>query len=144
MLSPETFPKMAAEAGLRRHAEGSMRPLLRLRDMDKTLQLRLPDDAKRFISPLESPPIRGDSGAGPAVAKLFDKCFAQHGISHDGMQVAAADAIVMHPGPMNHGIEIESSRAGGPASVIAHQVADRVALDLAVLGHVSQLMTTTC
>jgi aspartate carbamoyltransferase catalytic subunit len=49
------------------------------------------------------------------------------------MQIAAPDAIVMHPGPMNRNVEIESALADGPTSVIREQVTNGVAVRMAVL-----------
>ena len=46
---------------------------------------------------------------------------------------ARPDAIVMHPGPMNRGVEIDSRIADGPRSVILDQVANGVAVRMAVL-----------
>ncbi len=46
---------------------------------------------------------------------------------------AAPHAIVMHPGPMNRGVEIESSVADGPRSVILEQVTNGVAIRMAIL-----------
>ncbi len=43
------------------------------------------------------------------------------------------DVIVMHPGPMNRGVEIDSAVADGPWSVILDQVANGVAVRMAVL-----------
>ena len=43
------------------------------------------------------------------------------------------DAIVMHPGPMNRGVEITSDVADGPQSVIRQQVTNGVAVRMAVL-----------
>jgi len=63
----------------------------------------------------------------------IDEYFANYGVSHERMQLAAPDAIVMHPGPMNRGIEIESSLADSPCSVIAEQVKNGVAVRMAVL-----------
>ena len=54
----------------------------------------------------------------------------------DGGARAAArkpDAIIMHPGPMNRGVEIASAVADGPYSVILEQVANGVAVRMAVL-----------
>ncbi len=45
----------------------------------------------------------------------------------------APDVIVMHPGPMNRGVEIDSEVADGPCSVILDQVANGVAVRMAVL-----------
>ena len=41
----------------------------------------------------------------------IDEYFANYGVSHESMKLARPDAIVMHPGPMNRGIEIEGSLA---------------------------------
>jgi aspartate carbamoyltransferase catalytic subunit len=46
---------------------------------------------------------------------------------------AKPEAIVMHPQPMNRGVEIESVVADGPQSVIRQQVANGVAVRMAVL-----------
>jgi aspartate carbamoyltransferase catalytic subunit len=63
----------------------------------------------------------------------IDEYFASFGISHERMKLAAPDAIIMHPGPMNRGIEIESSLADSPGSVITQQVTNGVAVRMAVL-----------
>ena len=63
----------------------------------------------------------------------IEEYFASFGISHERMKQAAPDAIVMHPGPMNRGIEIESSLADSPSSVITRQVTNGVAVRMAVL-----------
>ena len=46
---------------------------------------------------------------------------------------AKPDVIIMHPGPMNRGVEITSEVADGPYSVILEQVANGVAVRMAVL-----------
>jgi len=58
------------------------------------------------------------------------------------MKIAKADAIVMHPGPMNRGIEIEGALADGPSSVITEQVTNGVAVRMAVLDRVAKTMGT--
>jgi len=70
----------------------------------------------------------------------IDEYFANYGISSERMRIAAPDAIVMHPGPMNRGIEIESSLADSPSSVISQQVTNGVAVRMAVLERVSKAM----
>lgn len=70
----------------------------------------------------------------------IDEYFAKYGISHERMKTAAPDAIVMHPGPMNRGIEIESVLADSPVSVITQQVTNGVAVRMAVLEHVAKTM----
>ncbi len=59
--------------------------------------------------------------------------FSLFGLTRDRMRLAAPDAIVMHPGPMNRGVEIDSEVADGPCSVILEQVANGVAVRMAVL-----------
>ena len=59
--------------------------------------------------------------------------FTEFGLTPDRMRRAAPDAIVMHPGPMNRGVEIDSEVADGPWSVILDQVANGVAVRMAVL-----------
>jgi aspartate carbamoyltransferase catalytic subunit len=51
---------------------------------------------------------------------------------------AAPDAIVMHPGPMNRGVEIDSDVADGPQSAITRQVANGVAVRMAVLAEIAE------
>ncbi|MDH3350275.1 MAG: aspartate carbamoyltransferase catalytic subunit, partial [Gammaproteobacteria bacterium] len=70
----------------------------------------------------------------------IDEYFANYGISTDRMKGAAPDAIIMHPGPMNRGIEIESALADSPASAITQQVANGVAVRMAVLERVCKAM----
>ena len=57
-----------------------------------------------------------------------------------GIDDAKPDAIVMHPGPMNRGIEIEGSLADGPNSVITKQVRNGVAVRMAILDRVVRAM----
>jgi aspartate carbamoyltransferase catalytic subunit len=59
--------------------------------------------------------------------------FTLFGLTPERMRLAAPDAIVMHPGPMNRGVEIDSDVADGPYSVILAQVANGVAVRMAVL-----------
>lgn len=70
----------------------------------------------------------------------IDEYFANYGISQERLKIAAPDVIVMHPGPMNRGIEIESAVADGSCSVITQQVTNGVAVRMAVLDRVSQTM----
>ena len=73
----------------------------------------------------------------------MDEYFANYGVSAKRLELAAPGAIVMHPGPMNRGIEIESSLADSPASVITQQVTNGVAVRMAVLDRVSKTMAAT-
>jgi aspartate carbamoyltransferase catalytic subunit len=70
----------------------------------------------------------------------IDEYYANYGISNESLQHAKPDAIVMHPGPMNRGIEIEGSVADGPRSVITKQVTNGVAVRMAVLDRIGKMM----
>lgn len=59
--------------------------------------------------------------------------FHYFGLDHEKLSHAKPDALVMHPGPMNRGVEIASTIADGPASVIREQVEMGVAVRMAVL-----------
>ena len=62
-----------------------------------------------------------------------DRYFSKYGLTPERLAVAKPDAIVMHPQPMNRGIEIASDVADGPQSVIRDQVRNGVAVRMAVL-----------
>ena len=62
--------------------------------------------------------------------------FAAWGLTRERLRAARPDAIVMHPQPMNRGIEIASDVADGPQSVIRDQVRNGVAVRMAVLAQV--------
>jgi aspartate carbamoyltransferase catalytic subunit len=59
--------------------------------------------------------------------------FRLFGLTPERLERASDDVIVMHPGPMNRGVEISSAVADGPTSVILEQVANGVAVRMAVL-----------
>ena len=59
--------------------------------------------------------------------------FALFGMTPERVRLAREDAIIMHPGPMNRGVEIDSAVADGPHSVILEQVSNGVAVRMAVL-----------
>jgi len=59
--------------------------------------------------------------------------FNVFGMTEARLKLARPDVIVMHPGPMNRGVEIASEVADGPYSVILDQVANGVAVRMAVL-----------
>jgi aspartate carbamoyltransferase catalytic subunit len=59
--------------------------------------------------------------------------FTLFGLTPERLRRAASDAIVMHPGPMNRGVEIDSAVADGPFSVILEQVSNGLAVRMAVL-----------
>jgi aspartate carbamoyltransferase catalytic subunit len=62
-----------------------------------------------------------------------EQYFARYGLTAARLSRAHPDAIVMHPQPMNRGIEIASDVADGPQSVIREQVSNGVAVRMAVL-----------
>ncbi len=63
-----------------------------------------------------------------------------YGLTEDKLKYAKPHALVMHPGPMNRGVEIDSAVADGPQSVIREQVEMGVAVRMAVLDALSRNM----
>ena len=59
--------------------------------------------------------------------------FSVFGMTEQRLELAQPDVMIMHPGPMNRGVEIASEVADGPYSVILDQVANGVAVRMAVL-----------
>jgi len=59
--------------------------------------------------------------------------YKYYGLTEDKLALAKPDAIVLHPGPMNRGIEIDSSVADGGQSVILPQVTFGIAIRMAVM-----------
>jgi aspartate carbamoyltransferase catalytic subunit len=59
--------------------------------------------------------------------------FRRYGLDAEKLAHAAPDALVMHPGPMNRGVEIASDIADGAQSLIREQVEMGVAVRMAVL-----------
>ena len=55
------------------------------------------------------------------------------GVSRERLARAPKDILILHPGPMNRGVEIDSDVADGPHSVILNQVTNGVAVRMAVL-----------
>ncbi len=56
-----------------------------------------------------------------------------YGINPDSMKYISPDALIMHPGPINRGVELDSAIADGPQSVILEQVTNGLAVRMAVL-----------
>lgn len=67
-----------------------------------------------------------------------DDYFSRYGLTAERLRLARPDAIVMHPQPMNRGIEIDSAVADGPQSVIRDQVRNGVAVRMAVLESIAR------
>ena len=63
-------------------------------------------------------------------AREYNRVF---GVSRERLARAPRDLLIMHPGPMNRGVEIDSDVADGPHSVILNQVTNGVAVRMAVL-----------
>ncbi len=59
--------------------------------------------------------------------------FELYGLTAEKLAFARPDAIVMHPGPINRGVEIDSEVADGPRSVILEQVSNGIAVRMAVM-----------
>ena len=57
----------------------------------------------------------------------------RYGLNRDRLRRAKKDLIVMHPGPMNRGVEIDTDVADGPQSVILKQVTNGVLVRMASL-----------
>jgi aspartate carbamoyltransferase catalytic subunit len=59
--------------------------------------------------------------------------FQQYGITEERLKKAKKEIVVMHPGPINRGVEMSSEVADGPRSVILEQVTNGIAVRMAVL-----------
>jgi aspartate carbamoyltransferase catalytic subunit len=69
--------------------------------------------------------------------------FRFFGLDEDKLRHAKPDALVMHPGPMNRGVEIDSSVADGPRSLVREQVEMGVAVRMAVLEALARHLPNT-
>ena len=87
-----------------------------LRDVDVVIALRLQKE-------------RMDSALLPSEGEFF----RYYGLDNERLRHARPDAIIMHPGPINRGVEIASEVADGPRSVILHQVTFGIAIRMAVM-----------
>jgi aspartate carbamoyltransferase catalytic subunit len=63
--------------------------------------------------------------------------FKHFGLTPDKLALAQPDAIVMHPGPINRGVEIDSAVADGAHSVILPQVSFGIAVRMAVMSMIA-------
>lgn len=77
---------------------------------------------------------RMNSALIPSESEYF-KCY---GLTMEKLKLAKPDAIVMHPGPINRGVEIESRVADGAQSVILPQVSNGIAIRMAILSMAMQ------
>jgi aspartate carbamoyltransferase catalytic subunit len=92
-----------------------------LKGADVVMALRI--QRERFTASSEVPDTR--------------EYFRRFGLTQQRLASAHKDAIVMHPGPMNRGIEIASEVADGPQSVIREQVSNGLAVRMGVLAEVN-------
>ncbi len=90
-----------------------------LRDVDVVIMLRLQRE-------------RMEGALLPSESEYYQ----HYGLSEDRLATAKPDAIVMHPGPINRGVEIDSAVADGPRSVILEQVTNGIAVRMAVMSMV--------
>jgi len=117
VVGPLTLlPSGLAEMGVQTYtnmAEG-------LKDVDVIIMLRLQNER-----------MRG------ALLPSSHEYFKRFGLTQEKLAYAKPDAIVMHPGPMNRGVEIDSAVADGPQSVILNQVTFGIAVRMAVMSIVA-------
>jgi len=113
VIAPATLlPSHLSQMGVqvfRNMAEG-------LRDVDVVIMLRLQNER-----------MNGD------LLPSAQEYFKNYGLTPEKLANARPDAIVMHPGPMNRGVEIDSSVADGRQSVILPQVTFGIAVRMAVM-----------
>jgi aspartate carbamoyltransferase catalytic subunit len=67
--------------------------------------------------------------------------FQEYGLDAKRVKLASPNVLVMHPGPMNRGVEISSEVADGPHSLIREQVNNGVAVRMAVLASIAATLT---
>jgi aspartate carbamoyltransferase catalytic subunit len=87
-----------------------------LRDADVVIMLRLQNERM-----------------GGALLPSASEYFRKYGLTPEALRAAKPDCIVMHPGPMNRGVEIDSRVADGSHSVILPQVTFGIAVRMAVM-----------
>ena len=64
--------------------------------------------------------------------------YQRYGLTASRLKLAREDAIVMHPGPMNRGVEVDSEVADGPQAIILNQVSNGIAVRMAILSMAMQ------
>jgi aspartate carbamoyltransferase catalytic subunit len=75
---------------------------------------------------------------GSALLPSEHEYFQLYGLTDERLESAEPDAIVMHPGPINRGVEMDSQVADGPRSVILQQVSFGIAVRMAVMSMAMQ------
>ena len=110
-------PKTLLPAGVERMGVQIYHDMAKgLKDVDVIIMLRLQNER-----------MRG------ALLPSAQEYFKYYGLTAEKLALAQPDAIVMHPGPMNRGVEIESAVADGVQSVILSQVTFGIAVRMAVM-----------
>ena len=113
VIAPKTLlPTMVENLGVRVYHDMAQG----LKDVDVVLMLRLQNER-----------MQG------ALLPSAQEYFKNYGLTAEKLAHAKADAIVMHPGPMNRGVEIDSCVADGSHSVILPQVTFGIAVRMAVM-----------
>jgi len=113
VIGPKTLlPTHVGDLGV--HVHNDM--FTGLKDVDVVMMLRLQNE--RMSGSLVPSP---------------QEFFKSYGLTQEKLAGARADAIVLHPGPMNRGVEIDSSVADGGQSVILPQVTFGIAVRMAVM-----------
>jgi len=90
-----------------------------IKDVDVVIMLRLQHE-------------RMNTALLPSVREYY----ARYGLTEERLKLAKPDAIVMHPGPVNRGVEIDSRVADGSQSVIMQQVTNGIAVRMAIMSMV--------
>ncbi|MBK8510368.1 MAG: aspartate carbamoyltransferase catalytic subunit [Candidatus Competibacteraceae bacterium] len=113
VVAPRTLLPFAVESlGVRVFLD----PREGLKDVDVVVMLRLQKE-------------RMEGALLPSEPEFFER----YGLTEERLALAKPDAIVMHPGPINRGVEIDSRVADGPRSVILEQVTNGIAVRMAIM-----------
>lgn len=113
IIAPKTLlPRHIEALGVKVYTDMA----LGLKDVDVIMMLRLQKE-------------RMNSALLPSESEFYKL----YGLSPEKLALAKPDAVVMHPGPINRGVEIASSVADGPQSLILDQVTNGIAVRMAVM-----------
>ena len=101
----------------------------------RTLGVHLFHDLEQGISDVDAIitlPLRKERMRGTLLPSE-QEYFSLYGLTEEKLKAAKEDAIVMHPGPINRGVELDSQVADGPRSVLQQQVSFGIAIRMAVM-----------
>ncbi len=113
-LMPPGIDKMVCENGQFVHVTHSMEEAIENADVIMMLRVQFERMSESFF---------------PSVREYF----RYYGLNRERVNRAKSDVIIMHPGPMNRGVEIATDVADGPYSVILDQVSSGVAVRMGIL-----------